>query len=38
MLAHKGVVKKETWQHISRSVDDIDAVFKNASQFLQKIR
>ena len=35
MFSHKGVVEKETWQHISRSVDDIDAVCKNASQFLQ---
>ena len=31
MLAPKGVVKKETWQCISRSVDDIDVVCQNAS-------
>ena len=35
MLAPKGVVKKETWQRISHSVDEIDVACKKASQFLQ---
>ena len=35
MLVPKGVVKKETWQCISRSVDEIDVACKKASQFLQ---
>ena len=35
MLAPKGVVKKETWKCVSRSVDDVDVVCKNTFQFLQ---
>ena len=35
MLAPKGVVKKETWKCVSRSVDDVNVVCKNAFQFLQ---